>query len=50
MTDRQRAALQLLIDAEWMKAKANYAAAGKPFGEGRGIDIWIEYGQLTTVN
>lgn len=50
MTEYQRAVLQLLIETEWMDAKANYAGAGRPSGERRGMDIWIEFGQLTTVD
>lgn len=50
MTPRQRSALRLLLELEREWARADYAAAGKPFGEGRGLDIWIEYEQLTTVN
>jgi hypothetical protein len=30
--------------------RADYRAAGKPFGEERGLDIWVEYEQLTTVD
>jgi hypothetical protein len=37
-------------EAEWEKTKAAYREAGAPFGWGRGLDIWVEHGQLTTVN
>lgn len=50
MTSFQRAALRLKLELEWQRVKEDYAAAGKPFGEGRGLDIWVEYMQLTTVN
>ena len=50
MTDHRRAAIQLLIQADWMEPEADYAAAGKPFGEGRGLDLWLEFGLTTTVN
>jgi hypothetical protein len=30
--------------------RADYAAAGKSFDEEKGLDVWIEYGQLATVN
>ena len=50
MSPRQRAALRRRIEHEWQKAKEDYATAGKPFGDGRGLDLWVEYGQLTTVN
>lgn len=50
MTDRERAVLRLWLELEWEKTREDYRAAGKPFGEGRGLDIWVEYGQLTTVN
>jgi hypothetical protein len=50
MTDLKRRALRLRLELKWWKAKRDYAAAGAPFGLGRGIDLWIEYGQGTTVN
>jgi hypothetical protein len=50
MSDSERTALRILIDLEWAQARDNYAAAGHPFGEGRGLDIWIEFDQQTTVN
>lgn len=42
-------ALRHRLRLEWLKVEADYAAAGKPFGD-RGLEIWVEYGQLTTVN
>ena len=42
--------LYLRLELAWLETKADYAAAGKPFGNGRGLDVWIKYGQLTTVN
>ena len=50
MTDLERTALRLLLEIEWKKVRADYRAAGQPFGKGRGLDIWVEYEQLTTVN
>ena len=50
MSDPERRALRLLLKREWEKTKEDYRAAGKPFGEGRGLDLWVKYGQLTTVN
>ena len=50
MSDPERRTLRLLLKREWEKTREDYRAAGKPFGKGRGIDIWVEYGQLTTVN
>ena len=42
-------ALRLLLKLEWEEAKEDYRTAGEPFGE-KGLDLWVEYGQLTTVN
>jgi hypothetical protein len=50
MTDLERTSLRLLLEIEWEKVRADYQAAGKPFGEGKGLDMWVEYGQLTTAN
>lgn len=50
MTQLQREALRLKIELEWLKIRGDYEAAGKPFGDGKGLDVWVEYGQLTTVN
>lgn len=50
VTDLQRTALRLTLELEWLKVKEDYEAAGAPFGPGRGLDIWVEYEQLTTVN
>mgnify|MGYP000335404230 CR=1 FL=1 len=50
MESPERETLRLLLELEWEKARDDYLAAGKPFGDGRGLDLWIEYGQLTTVN
>jgi hypothetical protein len=49
MTDRQPMALRLLLELEWEETREDYEMAGKPFGE-EGLDLWVEYGQLTTVN
>lgn len=50
MSPSERTALRILIDLERARARRNYTAAGRPFGPGRGLDVWIEYGQKTTVN
>ena len=50
MNDSKRKLLRRLLQAEWEKTKAAYREAGAPFGWGRGLDIWVEHGQLTTVN
>ena len=50
MTDSERTALRVLIDLEWTEARAAYREAGHPFGKGRGLDVWIEFDQQTTVN
>lgn len=50
MTNLKRTVLRLTLELEWQKAKRGYEAAGKPFGDGRGIDLWVEYRQWTTVN
>lgn len=50
MTDLQRSALRLRLEPEWLTVKEDYELAGTPFGPGRGLEIWVEYGQLTTVN
>ena len=50
MSDPERRTLRLLLKREWEKAKEDYRAAGEPFGEGRGLDLWVKYGQLTTTN
>lgn len=50
MTELEREALRLKLEFEWLKTRDDYAAAGKPFGDGRGLEVWVEYGQLTTVN
>lgn len=50
MSDSERTALRILIDLEWAEARDDYAAAGQPFGNGRGLDVWIEFDQQTTVN
>ena len=49
MTPTQRKVLRLILELERERARADYAAVGEPFGE-EGLDIWIEYEQLTTVN
>lgn len=50
MNDVERRILRCILEIEWQKTREDYRAAGAPFGEGRGLDIWIEYGQLTTSN
>ena len=46
----KRLALRLRLELKWKQAKRDYAAAGAPFGNGRGIDLWVEFGRRTTVN
>jgi len=41
--------ISLLLHIEWEKTREDYRAAGSPFGP-RGLEIWTEYGQLTTAN
>jgi len=50
MTDSERTALRILIDLEWAEARSDYHDAGRPFGRGRGLEIWIEFDQQTTAN
>lgn len=50
MTDFKRSTLRLKLQMEWVKACRGYEEAGAPFGTGRGLEVWVEYGQLTTVN
>lgn len=50
LSDSERTAIRVLIDLEWADARADYVDAGRPFGDGRGLDVWIEFGQRTTVN
>jgi hypothetical protein len=50
MTDSERTALRVLIDLEWADTRRDYRDAGQPFGEGRGLDIWVEFDQKTTAN
>jgi len=50
MTDTERRILHRFLKAEWEKTRTDYRAAGAPFGSGRGLEIWIQFGQLTTVN
>jgi hypothetical protein len=50
MTESERTALRVLIDLEWTESRRAYLEAGHPFGSGRGLDIWIEFDQQTTVN
>jgi len=38
-----------ILQIEWEKTREDYHAAGTPFGP-EGLEIWVEYGQLTTVN
>lgn len=43
--------LRALLDACWREAKRAYRKAGQPFGATpRGLELWIEYMQQTTVN
>jgi hypothetical protein len=48
MTDSERTALRVLIDLEWAETRREYQDAGQPFGQGRGLEIWIEFDQQTT--
>ncbi len=50
MTNSERTALRILIDLEWTEMRKDYCNAGQPFGDGRGLEIWIEFDQQTTVN
>ena len=50
MSNSERTALRVLLDLEWEARQRAYADAGTPFGSGRGIDLWIEFDQKTTVN
>jgi hypothetical protein len=50
MTESERTALRVLLDLEWAEARTAYDDAGEPFGKGRGLEIWIEFDQQTTVN
>lgn len=50
MSDSERTALRVLIDLEWAEKQRKYEAVGQPFGSGRGLEIWIEFDQQTTVN
>lgn len=50
MTESERTALRVLIDLEWAETRNAYEEAGQPFGPGRGLDVWIEFDQQTTVN
>ena len=50
MTGPERERLRRFLHLEWQKTKAAYRRAGAPFGWGRGLDLWVEHGQLTTVN
>jgi hypothetical protein len=49
MKESGKELLRLILRIEWEKTKADYRAAGAPFGPD-GLEIWAEYGQLTTVN
>lgn len=43
--------LRRLLDRCWREAWHDYHAAGAPFGlTERGLELWIEYEQRTTVN
>lgn len=50
MTDSERTALRVLIDLQWVKMSEDYRDAGSPFGDDRGLEIWIEFDRQTTVN
>ena len=50
MSDAERTALRVLLDLEWTAARRDYRDAGSPFGGRRGLELWIEYDQGTTVN
>lgn len=50
MTDLERLLLRHFLETHWEDVRAAYRAAGTPFGPGRGVEIWAEYEQRTTVN
>ena len=50
MSNSERIALRVLLDLEWAATRREYKKAGQPFGPQRGLEIWIEFGQETTVN
>jgi hypothetical protein len=51
MDDYDLQMLAQIIAAEWEKTRGAYCEAGAPFGDTeRSVEIWAEYGQLTTVN
>ena len=50
MTDAERRILRRFLDRQWERTRAEYRAAGAPFVAGRGLEIWIQFGQLTTAN
>jgi len=50
MTGPEHENLRRFLKFEWEKTRAAYRRAGAPFGWGRGLDLWVEWGQLTTTN
>jgi len=50
MSDAERTALRVFLDLEWRTQRRGYRRAGHPFGTDRGLTLWIEFGQETTVN
>lgn len=40
-----------LLKQLWREARKDYEAAGSPFGTSkRALDLWIMYGERTTIN
>lgn len=39
------------LSEAWSRAERQYTRAGSPFGPTvRALEVWIEYGRMTTVN
>jgi hypothetical protein len=50
-TDDPRADLWRWLESEWAGVQLDYARAGYPLGFGqRAVDLWAEFGTLTTAN
>lgn len=50
MSDAERTAVRVLLELEWMAVRQKYLEAGQPFGPERGLHLWNEFGQATTIN
>jgi hypothetical protein len=50
MTDSERTARKVLLDLELQLARKRYRRAGRPFGRGQGLSVWIVFDTCTTVN